>query len=376
MSSTLLEPEVATSSVPFDQPHFAHWRQPFQIGNVELRHRFTLAPLAGYTNLPLRLTLRELGELSLATTDLVNPRAITMGSVKTMELLATCPEDRPLSIQIYGSDPTDLSNGAKWLQDYGATTVDINMGCPVKKVVRGGGGSAMMCDTSGTTIKLVESVVKSVSIPITVKMRLGWDATNLSAPMFARQFEEVGVGAITIHGRTRAQGFTGKVNLDGIRQVVEAVKTIPILGNGDVRSVEDVDRMVRETGCHAIAIGRGALANPWIFKQFNHWLRTGDPGPRGSYDERLTFMETHLRRLIEWKGERHGCFVFRKICTWYCKALRTGKIVQQKLIQLSNWQEFQEVLKPLRDQGPPRGWTEYDTFEANYHVPEGPISHW
>jgi tRNA-dihydrouridine synthase B len=291
-------------------------------------------------------------------------------------LLATCPEDRPLAVQIYGSDPNDMSNGAKWLQDYGATVIDINMGCPVKKVVRGGGGSAMMCDTSGGTIELVKKVVQAVSIPVTVKMRLGWDADNLSAPQFAKAFEEIGVAAVTIHGRTREQGFSGTVNLDGIRAVVEAVQSIPVIGNGDVRTIADAERMILQTGCAGIAIGRGALANPWFFRQLNHWLETGEAGPRGSYEDRLRFMETHLRRLIEWLGERYGCVQFRKVCTWYCKALRTGRAIQQRLVMLENWSTFQEILQQLREQGPPSGWNEYDSMDPNIHVPSGPIAHW
>ena len=155
------------------------------------------------------------------------------------------------------------------------------MGCPVRKVVRTGGGSSMLCDTTGATVELVRKVVESVPVPVSVKMRLGWDDDNLTAPYFAREFEKVGVAAITIHGRTREQGFSGGVNHDGIRRVVEAVERIPVFGNGDVRTIADAARMIEETGCHGIAIGRGALADPWIFRQLTSWVQTGHPGPRG-----------------------------------------------------------------------------------------------
>ena len=352
------------------------WEQPIRIGKVVLPSRFNLAPLAGYTNLPFRLSVRELGGLGLATTDLVNPRAILMNSKKTFELIATCPEDRPFAVQIYGSDRDDMVNGAKWLQDYGASIIDINMGCPVKKVVRGGGGSAMMCDTSGSTVNLIKQIVEAVEIPVTIKMRLGWDATNLTAPTFAKAFEEVGVGALTIHGRTREQGFAGSVNLDGIRQVVEAVDSIPVFGNGDVRSIAEAERMMRETGCAGIAIGRGALANPWFFRQLSHWLETGEGIPAGTYDERLNLMATHLQRLMDWQGERYGCIQFRKVSTWYCKGLRTGHAIQQKLVMVDNWSMFEEILERLREQGPPPGWSEMDSLAPKVHVPAGPISHW
>src|SRR5579883_3352411 len=158
------------------------------------------------------------------------------------------------------------------------------MGCPVHKVVRGGGGSAMMCDP-GKTVELVWAVVEAVRIPVTVKMRLGWDDASWSAPYFARRFEEVGVAAVIIHGRTRAQGFSGTVNLAGIRAVVEAVERIPVVGNGDVRTIADAERMLTATGCAAISIGRGALLNPWIFAQLRHWQQSGTPGPTPTYEE-------------------------------------------------------------------------------------------
>ena len=233
-------------------------RPPLRIGPLELASRYTLAPLAGYTNLSFRLALRELGGLGLATTDLVNARALLTRSRRTMELLKTCPEDRPVAVQIYGSVPEEMRDAAQWLQDYGISSVDINMGCPVHKVTRGGGGSALMC-AAGSAVALVRAVVESVRLPVTVKMRLGWDADNLSAPSLAREFEQAGVAAVTIHGRTRAQGFGGSVNLDGIRAVVEAVERMPVVGNGDVRTLADAADTFRETGCAAISIGRAAI---------------------------------------------------------------------------------------------------------------------
>src|SRR5207302_7429110 len=180
--------------------------QPLQLGRLRLASRWLLSPLAGYTNLPFRLAVRELGGLGLATTDLVNARALLRGSVKSLELIDTCEADCPVSIQLYGAEPVEMADAARWLQDYGAAVVDINMGCPVHKVTRGGGGSALLCDAVNT-VGLVRTVVEAVRIPVTVKMRLGWDESDLSAPFFAREFERAGVAAVTVHGRTRAQGF-------------------------------------------------------------------------------------------------------------------------------------------------------------------------
>jgi nifR3 family TIM-barrel protein len=334
-----------------------------------------LAPLAGYTTLAFRLAVRELGGLGLATTDLVNARALLQASRRTMELIQTCPADRPVAVQIYGSVPEEMRDAALWLQDYDVSSVDINMGCPVHKVVRGGGGSAMMCD-AGKTVALVRTVVEAVRIPVSVKMRLGWDDETWSAPFFAREFEQAGVAGVTIHGRTRAQGFGGHVSLDGIRAVVEAVERIPVIGNGDVRSIADADEMRRLTGCAGLAIGRGALLNPWIFAQIGRRDETGDPGPGGSYDERVRFMHRHVHLLAEHRGERFGCLTFRKVANWYCRRLRPGRDIQQRLIRISSIAEFDQIVDEMREQGRLRPADESLDREPIVPVPRGPNERW
>jgi len=348
---------------------------PLRYGHLELPSRFHLAPLAGYTNLALRLSVRELGGLGLATTDLVNGRAILEGKKKTYELLATCPQDRPFAVQIFGANPDEMSAAAQWLENYGASSIDINMGCPVHKITKNGGGSAMMCDPNAT-MNLVRRVVASVKVPVTVKMRLGWDDASWSAPEFARRFEEEGVAAVTVHGRTREQGFGGHVKLDGIRQVVEAVRNIPVIGNGDVRTIAEAARMFDETGCAGIAIGRGALLNPWFFRQLSSWLNSGDPGPRATWRERLDFMSTHFHRLVKWRDEHFGCLQFRKVANWYCKTLRTGKEIQHTLIRLESVRQFDETVELIMERGEPIDWVERDAGESPIPVPSGPISHW
>ncbi|HYV34287.1 MAG TPA: tRNA dihydrouridine synthase DusB [Gemmataceae bacterium] len=343
-----------------------------RFGSLTLPSRWILSPLAGYTTLPFRLAIRELGGLGLATTDLVNARALVRASRKTMELIDTTPVDRPLAIQLYGADAGEMSEAARWLENYGASVVDINMGCPVHKVTRGGGGSAMMCDATGS-INLVRRVVEAVKIPVTVKMRLGWDDDNWSAPFLSREFEQAGVAAVIIHGRTRAQGFGGAVNLDGIRAVVDAVERIPVVGNGDVRSIADAARMRAETGCHAVSIGRGALLNPWIFAQLCQWEETGKPGESPSYHQRLDFMHKHFHLLVRQRGERFGCLTFRKVANWYCRVLKPGREVQQKLIRLDFIADFDDIVQRLCDQGPP---LHYNPAEVAIAVPSGPISHW
>jgi tRNA-dihydrouridine synthase B len=348
---------------------------PLSLGPLRLASRYLLAPLAGYTNLAFRSAVRSLGGLGLATTDLVNARALLTGSRKTMELIQTCPEDRPVAVQIYGSNAVEMRDAAQWLESYGVSAVDINMGCPVNKVVRGGGGSAMMCDAVNT-IDLVRTVVESVRIPVTVKMRLGWDEENLSAPFFAREFEQAGVAAVTIHGRTRAQGFSGRVNLDGIRAVVEAVQRIPIVGNGDVRTTADAESMRRLTGCAGVAIGRGALLNPWLFAQLAQWEASGDAGKPPTYQQRLEFMDRHFHLLVEHKGERFGCLTFRKAANWYCRVLHPGRDIQQRLMRIESVGSFERIVKEIRDRIAQRNGRDQLDAEIALRVPSGPIERW
>jgi tRNA-dihydrouridine synthase B len=348
-------------------------RPALKLGSLSLPSRYWLSPLAGYTNLPFRLAVRELGGLGLATTDLVNARALLRASPRTMELVRTCPADRPVAVQIYGSEVTEMCAAAQWLENYGVSAVDINMGCPVHKVVRGGGGSAMMC-APVRTVDLVRAVVEATRLPVTVKMRLGWDDDNWSAPFFARAFEQAGVTAVIVHGRTRAQGFGGRVNLDGIRAVVEAVDHIPIIGNGDIRTIADAEQMLTSTGCAGVSIGRGALLNPWIFFHLQNWERTAEPGELPSYEQRLSFMDRHFHLLVQQRGERFACLTFRKVANWYCKVLKPGREVQQRLVQLESVAFFNETVARLRAQGPPPCWQPH--FQPLISVPSGPISHW
>lgn len=361
-----------------------------RLGPLTLCSRFVLSPLAGYTNWPFRRAVRELGGLGLATTELVNARALLRGSRKSLEFIETCPLDRPLAVQIYGSVPQEMADAACWLQEYGVDAVDINMGCPVHKVTRGGGGSALMCDTLGT-VNLVRAVVEAVDIPVTVKMRLGWDDANWSAPFFAREFEQAGVAAIIVHGRTREQGFGGQVKLDGIRAVAEAVDHIPIIGNGDVRSLVDAQRMLDVTGCSGIAIGRGALLNPWIFAQLQEWqderarsaskgssdcdaslTRAADSQP--SYDDRLNFMARHFHLLVGQRGERFACLTFRKVANWYCRVLKPGAEMQKRFMMLETVAAFDGMADQLRHRGPPPHWQR--DCQLAISVPKGPNERW
>src|ERR1051325_750443 len=269
-----------------------------QLGELTLDSNLFLSPLAGYTNLPFRLVVRERGGVGLCTTDLVNARSLLEKRDKALKLIETRPADQPLAVQLFGSVPEEMRDAAAYLASIGIASVDINMGCPVRKVCKVGGGSAMMTELDKSSA-LVKGMVDAVKIPVTAKMRLGWEDENLTAPDLARALEEVGVAAIFVHGRTREQGFSGTINLKAIRAVVDAVKAIPVIGNGDVTTPEAAKKMFSETGCAGVSIGRGAFYNPWIFAHTAAFLKTGILPAEPGFAERVRVMCRHLDLMIE-----------------------------------------------------------------------------
>jgi tRNA-dihydrouridine synthase B len=348
-------------------------REPLWLGQVPIASRFFMAPLAGYTSLAFRLAVRACGGLGLATTDLVNARSLIEKRRRALELAETCAQDRPLSIQIYGHVIPEMEQAARWVEDQGASAVDINMGCPVRKVVKTGGGSALMCQLD-RAVELVAAVVGAVKVPVTVKMRLGWDDQSLTAGDLARGCEQVGAAAVIVHGRTRAQGFRGSVNRAGIQAVVEAVAGIPVVANGDIRTIADAAATFRETGCAAISIGRGALANPFIFRQLDCWSRTGLPGPDPTFDERIELMCGHFHGLVARRGEKYGCLQFRKILKWYAHFTRMPKPFYLRLINLSSPAVFDEIILEIQRAGPDSPLPGH--YELHVPVPSGPIDKW
>jgi tRNA-dihydrouridine synthase B len=314
-----------------------------RIGPHSIPSNLFLSPLAGYTNLPFRLTLRELGGLGWVTTDLINARSLLERNPTALKLAASCAEDQPMAIQLFGSVAEEMRDAAVMCEQLGAQSVDINMGCPVRKVVKIGGGSAMMNEL-GQTAALVRNMVAAVKIPITAKMRLGWDDDNLTAPDLARVLEEAGVAAIFVHGRTRAQGFSGGVNLDGIRRVVEAVRGIPVIGNGDVTTPEAAKHMIAATGCAGVSIGRGAFYDPWIFRRTERFLTTGELLPEPDFAERIRVMRRHFARYCEFYGEDHGARLFRKVAPWYAKRFGPAKPFKQRIITIKGRSDFEAAL--------------------------------
>jgi nifR3 family TIM-barrel protein len=343
-----------------------------RIGPLELPSHLFLSPLAGYTNLPFRLVVREIGGVGLCTTDLVNARSLLEKNPKAFKLIETRPADSPLAVQLFGSIPGEMRDAAQLLESLRVAAIDINMGCPVRKVCNVGGGSAMMTELTKTAT-LVQGMVSAVKIPVTAKMRLGWDDENLTAPDLARALEDAGVAAIFVHGRTREQGFGGTVNLAGIRKVVEAVKQIPVIGNGDIISPPAAKKMLEETGCAGVSIGRGAFYNPWIFQHTLDYLQAVRRGgfrkpqnsqpprnvgdschpplrdngvlPEPGFAERVRVMCRHLDLMIEVFGEPLGCRMFRKVAPWYAKRFGPCHEFNKRAVQISTRAEFHEVLE-------------------------------
>lgn len=348
---------------------------PLRYGPLELHSRYLLSPLAGYTNLPFRRIVRELGGVGLATTDLVNARSLISGTPKAREMIETCSDDSPFAVQIFGHEVEWMTAAARLLEDRGVDSIDVNMGCPVERIAGKGSGAGMM-RCADDTLRLIEEVVRSVRIPVTVKMRLGWDDSQITAPAFARAFEDVGVAAIAIHGRTREQGFRGTVNLDGIRKTAEAVRSIPVIGNGDVRNVADAARMLEVTGCDGVSVGRGALANPWIFRQLDEWERTGTYRPAGTFDERLDLMTRQFEYLAERRGAERAIVHFRKMGHWYLKGMRVRAWLRHRFQQARTRCELDAVIEDVRREGPVGGVRTGVLPDMHVPVPSGPVDRW
>jgi tRNA-dihydrouridine synthase B len=294
---------------------------PLHIGPLALGTNLLLAPIAGYCDLAFRLVARSCGGVGLACTDLLCPQGVLRENRKSMELAMTCPDDSPLCMQLYGADADLLCEAARWAQDRGADVIDINMGCPVDKITKRDGGSKLLCNPDNA-LRLAGKVAAVLRrVPLTVKLRLGWDDTSIVAPALAARLEDAGAAAITIHGRTTAMKFSGAARLDGIAAVVAAVKKIPVIGNGDIRTPHDAARMIHLTGCAGVMIGRGALSRPWLFHDTWAYLTTGIVPPPPSVEQKCQLMRDHFNHMADFRSERSAVIEFRKRISWYAKEL-------------------------------------------------------
>ena len=289
------------------------------IGSVPIEGQVILAPMAGVSDVSYRLLAKEYGA-ALVCTEMVSAMGLKYKNEKTRDLLYMEAGEHPVSMQIFGSDPEAMALGAKVIADADADIVDINMGCPVKKVVSSGDGSALM-KTPDLACRVAEAVVKAVDIPVTVKMRLGWDDNSRNVVEFAKAIAQTGVAALAVHGRTREQFYMGQADWSYIKAVKEAVPHIPVIGNGDIFTPQDAKCMLDETGCDAVMIGRGAHGNPWIFKRTNHYLATGELLPAPSWEERLAMLERHFNLLVHYKGMDMATREIRTHAGWYIKGM-------------------------------------------------------
>ena len=292
--------------------------ESWHIGHVTIPGRIGLAPMAGFSDVSYRLLAKEMGA-SFVCTEMVSAMGIKYNNEHTKELLYMEAVEQPVSMQIFGSDPEAIAIGAKVVEAAGAPIVDINMGCPVKKVVSSGDGSALM-KTPELAMKVAESAVKAVQIPVTVKLRLGWDDTSINVVDMARRMESVGVSAVAVHGRTREQMYSGQANWDYIKEVKEAL-TIPVIGNGDVNSPESAKALLEYTGCDAMLIGRAAQGNPWLFQQIKDYLETGHYRQNPTGSERIAMLLHHYDLLCKYKGVDIATREIRTHASFYIKGL-------------------------------------------------------
>ena len=312
-----------------------------KIGNVTLDNPYILAPMAGVTDLPFRLLCKEQGA-GLLCMEMISAKALQYKNKNTKALLSIHPQEYPVSLQLFGSDPQIISEQAKIIEELPFQILDINMGCPVPKVVRNGEGSALM-KNPGLVYDIVSATVKAIQKPVTVKIRKGFDDSCINAVEIAKIIEEAGASAVAVHGRTREQYYSGKADWDIIRQVKEAVK-IPVIGNGDVTSGEKALAMKEETGCDGVMIGRGAQGNPWIFRELLEYEKSGKLPDRPTVQVIRETMLRHARLQIEFKGDYLGIREMRKHVAWYTKGLKGSARLREAINQVESYEELENLL--------------------------------
>lgn len=318
----------------------------WKIGEIQMENPFVLAPMAGVTDLPFRKLCKEQGA-GLICTEMVSAKAISFHNKNTEALMEIDPSEHPVSLQLFGSEPELMAEVAKSIEERPFEILDINMGCPVPKVVNNGEGSALLKNP-----KLIGKIIKAVSgairKPVTAKMRIGFEGYPVDPVEIAKIMEDSGAAAIAVHGRTRQQYYSGHADWDTIRKIKEAVR-IPVIGNGDVDSPEKAEALLKETGCDAVMIGRAVRGNPWIFRELNHYFLTGEKLPRPSAEEIREMILRHARMQIEIKGEFTGIREMRKHVAWYTAGMRHSAGLRRESNLIADYQALEKLLDHLKD---------------------------
>lgn len=315
-----------------------------KIGNVILKNRYILAPMAGISDLPFRLLCNEFGA-GLTVMEMVSAKAITYNNQKTFQMLRTGENEHPVSLQLFGNEPEIMGDVVSRLEEYPFDIIDINMGCPVPKVVKNGEGSALLKNPKLAS-EIIKAMVKATKKPITVKMRIGFDSSDINGVEFAKMAEDSGAAAVTVHGRTREQYYEGKADWRVIANIKDALK-IPVIGNGDLFSVEDVKRMEEETGVDGFGIARGAKGNPWIFKHLSEYEENGTEPKAPNISEIKDVTMRHARALLEEKGEYIGIREMRKHASWYFAGQKNASKIRGKLNEILTLEDLEELFSLL-----------------------------
>ncbi|MGL5329732.1 MAG: tRNA dihydrouridine synthase DusB [Peptostreptococcaceae bacterium] len=314
-----------------------------KIGNVELKNKVFLSPMAGVTDLPFRLICKE-QNCGMLYTEMINAKALCYDDENTKKMLKIEDEEHPVAVQIFGSEPEYMGRAAEIMNSYSNEVLDINMGCPAPKVVKNGDGSALMKNPK-LAEEVLKAVVKNSTKPVTLKIRKGWDDDSVNAVEIAKIAEASGISALAIHGRTREQYYSGKADWNIITDIKNSID-IPVIGNGDVFTVEDAQNMIAKTGCDAIMIGRGAQGNPWIFKRINHYMQTGEILPEPTMEEKMNTAKKHLKLAVEEHGEYVAVREMRKHIAWYLKGLKGSAKVRDEINKITS---YEDVVKRLDD---------------------------